>query len=108
MLNFNGGRKKGSAKLLERASDAMRARDWPEAALLYAEGLATHPNDAAAWVQYGHALKEAGDRRQAEEAYRRALALDPGLPDTHLQLGHLLKLQGRLARIIHEASALGV
>jgi hypothetical protein len=58
MLNFNGGRKKGSAKLLERASDAMRARDWPEAALLYAEGLATHPNDAAAWVQYGHALKE--------------------------------------------------
>lgn len=96
MLNFNGGRKKGSAKLLERASDAMRARDWPEAALLYAEGLATHPNDAAAWVQYGHALKEAGDRRQAEEAYRRALALDPGLPDTHLQLGHLLKLQGRL------------
>ena len=33
MLNFNGGRKKGSAKLLERASDAMRARDWPEAAL---------------------------------------------------------------------------
>lgn len=96
MFNFNGGRKKGSAKLLERASDAMRARDWPEAALLYAEGLVTHPNDVGAWVQYGHALKEAGDRRQAEEAYRRALALDPSLPDTHLQLGHVLKLQGRL------------
>ena len=96
MFNFNGGRKKGSAKLLERASDAMQARDWPEAALLYAEGLVTHPNDVGAWVQYGHALKEAGDRRQAEEAYRQALALDPSLPDTHLQLGHLLKLQGRL------------
>jgi len=96
MFNFNGGRKKGSAKLLERANDAMQARDWPEAALLYAEGLVTHPTDVAAWVQYGHALKEAGDRRQAEEAYRRALALDPSLPDTHLQLGHVLKLQGRL------------
>jgi tetratricopeptide (TPR) repeat protein len=96
MFNFNGGRKKGSAKLLERANDAMLARDWPEAALLYAEGLVAHPNDVSAWVQYGHALKEAGDRRQAEDAYRRALALDPNLPDTHLQLGHVLKLQGRL------------
>jgi glycosyltransferase involved in cell wall biosynthesis len=95
MFPFNGARKKGSAKLLQRAGDAMRARDWPEAALLYAEGLATQPNDVGAWVQYGHALKEAGDRRQAEEAYRRALTLDPDLPDTHLQLGHVLKLQGR-------------
>jgi tetratricopeptide (TPR) repeat protein len=95
MFRVNGGRKGNAAKPLQRAHDAMRAKDWPEAALLYAEGLAKRPNDVSAWVQYGHALKESGDRRQAEEAYRRALVLDPDLPDTHLQLGHLLKLQGR-------------
>jgi hypothetical protein len=52
-------------------------------------------------VQYGHALKETGQLRdpeklaQAEAAYRRALALDPGVADTHLQFGHVLKLQGK-------------
>lgn len=96
MFPFNGGRKENAVKALQRAHEAMRARNWAEAALLYAEGLAKRPNDSAAWVQYGHALKEAGDRRQAEAAYRRSLTLDPSLPDTHLQLGHVLKLQGRL------------
>jgi hypothetical protein len=44
-------------------------------------------------------LKEAAELRdpdklaQAEIAYRRALWLDPGIADSHLQLGHVLKLQ---------------
>jgi tetratricopeptide (TPR) repeat protein len=46
-------------------------------------------------------LKESGGRRdpdklaRAELAYRRALSLDPTVADPHLQLGHVLKLQGK-------------
>src|SRR6202008_1306006 len=60
-----------------------------------------YPRNAAIWVQYGHALKEAGELRepgllaQAEIAYRRAISFAPGGADAHLQLGHVLKLQGK-------------
>jgi hypothetical protein len=50
---------------------------------------------APAWVQFGHALKEAGHRDEAETAYRQSLQLAPDVADTHLQLGYVLKLLGR-------------
>ena len=45
-------------------------------------------------MQLGHARKEAGDYAGAEDAYRQSLRLFPDSADTHLQLGHVLKLQG--------------
>src|ERR1019366_120255 len=42
-----------------------------------------------------HVLKEQGDYSAAETAYRRSLALDGSVADTHLQLAHLLKLRSR-------------
>lgn len=51
-------------------------------------------------MQYGHALKEQGYLRRAEDAYRRAAALDEALADIHLQLGHVLKLQGETGQAI--------
>jgi tetratricopeptide (TPR) repeat protein len=47
------------------------------------------------WVQYGHALKEAGKLEAGESAYRRSLECDDRLADTHLQLAHVLALQTR-------------
>src|SRR5438034_8739989 len=85
-------------------SRANRARDlgqWGLAAGLYRQALDRNPRNPGIWVQYGHALKEAGELRdpdklaQAEIAYRRAISLDPGTADPHLQLGHALKLQGK-------------
>src|SRR5437867_9090845 len=38
------------------------------------------------WVQYGHALKESGRPREAEAAYRTAIAYDPVNADARLQL----------------------
>jgi Tfp pilus assembly protein PilF len=32
---------------------------------------------------------------ETEAAYRRAITLDPDHADAHLQLGHLLRIQGR-------------
>jgi tetratricopeptide (TPR) repeat protein len=47
------------------------------------------PADAAAWFRRGEAL-EASDRRAAESAYRRVLAIDPTHADAYLNLGALL------------------
>jgi Tfp pilus assembly protein PilF len=38
-----------------------------------------------------------GDLSGAEAAYRESLRVDPDNPDTHLQLGHLLRLRGAAA-----------
>ena len=74
---------------------ARDARAWMEALVHYRAYLDHAEDDAAIWVQYGHALKEAGNPVQGEAAYRAALQIDPGNADTYLQLGHVLKLQGR-------------
>lgn len=47
------------------------------------------------WFQLGLDL-EAVDASEAQDAYRRALALDPSDPDAHVNLGRLLQEQGRL------------
>ena len=92
-------RKVDVVPLADRARDAQQ---WELAAELYREALDRNPDDSPIWVQYGHALKEAGQLRdpnklaQSEAAYRNALSLDPDEPDTHLQLGHILKIRGKM------------
>jgi lipopolysaccharide biosynthesis protein len=95
------GRRRGKEEVIALADRARDARQWELACELYKEALDSNPRNPTIWVQYGHALKEWGELRdpgklaQAETAYRRALALDAGVADTYLQLGHVLKLQGR-------------
>jgi glycosyltransferase involved in cell wall biosynthesis/tetratricopeptide (TPR) repeat protein len=90
--------KPSAAALADQARDRGQ---WGGAAELYRKALNRNPRNPPIWVQYGHALKESGERRdpdklaQAESAYRRALSLNPGIADTHVQLGHVLKLQGK-------------
>lgn len=83
-------------RLLAIARREAISGNWENSASLYQKILEDHPENIAAWVQYGHALKESGNLRSAESAYRVALSLKPILSDTHLQLGHVLKLQGRV------------
>lgn len=52
------------------------------------------PENAADWFDYGSAVEE-DDPEEALSAYRRALELDPGLADAHLNLGRLLHESGR-------------
>jgi hypothetical protein len=93
--------------IIARADHARDAGQWELAAQLYREALDQNPRNPPIWVQYGHAVKESGGLRapdklsQAEAAYRKALSLDQDAADTHLHLGHVLKLQGRT----HEAEA---
>jgi hypothetical protein len=43
--------------LIEKANRARDASEWVQAAHYYREGLSLIPDNAAVWVQYGHALK---------------------------------------------------
>ncbi len=91
----NGPRRKRSKGSIITRAD--RARDLGQleiAARLYRRALDRNPGNPAIWVQYGHVLKEAG-QRDAELAYRQALAHAPRLREAHLQLGHVLKLRGK-------------
>ena len=82
-------------RLIETGDRMMRARSWREANVAYGKALSLDPMQAGIWVQYGHGLKEAGDRDGAEAAYRRAMSLGLDDSDIHLQLGHVLKLKGQ-------------
>jgi tetratricopeptide (TPR) repeat protein len=82
-------------KAIAVADRARDAGEWETAARLYRAALNQQPNNPPIWVQYGHALKETGNRAEAENAYQKSIELDPDVADTHLQLGHVLKLQGK-------------
>lgn len=88
-------RQEAETSPLSRADRARDSRDWPNAAHYYQKALEENPQNSAIWVQYGHAIKEAGNLSRAEDAYRKSLDLNADVADTHLQLGHSLKLQGR-------------
>jgi DNA-binding transcriptional MerR regulator len=57
------------------------------------------PLSAAEWFDLGADLEEAAPD-EARGAYVRALALDPDHPDTHVNLGRLLQLEGRIAEAV--------
>lgn len=87
-------------RIARQAGDAARNNsDWNGAAGHYEIALSIQ-SDRDLTVQYAHALKEGGRLAAAEQAYRAAIALRPEEPETHLHLGHVLKLQGRADQAI--------
>lgn len=82
-----------SYKKISEARNAARSQNWAKAEYIYSTVLQHHPNMAAIWVQYGHALKEQGKVEQATEAYVKAATIVPTV-DTFLQLGHGYRLLG--------------
>lgn len=80
-----------------RANRARDARQWELAARFFADELDRDPYAPAIWVQFGHALKEAGRIPEAETAYRNAVSLGGETLDTLLALGHALTLQDKRA-----------
>jgi tetratricopeptide (TPR) repeat protein len=53
------------------------------------------------FVHFGHFLKEAGRHSEAEQCYRRAIALSSDDSDAYLHLGHALKLQDRIREALY-------
>ena len=87
----------GKESSTTRANRARDARQWELAARFFADELDRDPYAAAIWVQFGHALKEAGRIPEAEAAYRNAVRLSGQTLDTLLALGHALTLQDKRA-----------
>jgi tetratricopeptide (TPR) repeat protein len=69
---------------------------YSEAAAKYREILATHPDSIVAWTDLGNAQVQLGNLTAAEEAFRKALALDPNSRDALNNLAWLLYEQKRL------------
>jgi tetratricopeptide (TPR) repeat protein len=67
-----------------------------EAANAYRQILASHPDSIVAWTNLGNAESQLGNRAAAEEAFRRAVALDPSAADALNNLAWLLYEEKRL------------
>jgi glycosyltransferase involved in cell wall biosynthesis/tetratricopeptide (TPR) repeat protein len=91
---------KPSVNVLQAANGARDAKDYSEAARLYAAYLASHPLDAAIHIQCGHMNKELGRLEEAGRHYYIAYALLPNDTDLQVQLGHYQKVSGKLDEAI--------
>ena len=63
--------------------------DHDRAIGLYEDLLAEFERQPKIWLNYGHALRTVGRADEAAGAYRRCLALDPGLGDAYWSLANL-------------------
>jgi Flp pilus assembly protein TadD len=63
--------------------------DFDRAIETYDGLLAQFPKQPRLWLNLGHALRAVGRRRDAVNAYRRAIALAPGLGDAYWSLANL-------------------
>ncbi|WP_174301270.1 tetratricopeptide repeat-containing sulfotransferase family protein [Caulobacter sp. S45] len=63
--------------------------DLDEVDRLYRGLLADFPDQPRIWLNHGHALRTVGRFEEAVEAYRRCIALAPGLGDAYWSLANL-------------------
>lgn len=66
-----------------------RLGDYAPAIELYEGILREYPEHGRIWLSFGHALKTAGQRERAIDAYRRSIALDPGFGEAWWSLANL-------------------
>ncbi len=71
------------------ASSLATIGEVARAAGLYAAILKDAPDHPTLWLNYGQALKHAGQRAESEAAFRRCLALSPKNGDAHWSLQNL-------------------
>lgn len=69
---------------------------YTEAAAKYHLILRMHPDSVVAWTDFGNAQAQLGNAGEAEQAFRRALSLDPNSRDALNNLAWLLYQQKRL------------
>jgi tetratricopeptide (TPR) repeat protein len=72
-----------------RAAALGRIGEYDEALEIYAAVLEKRDNHPKIWMSYGHMLKTLGRQQDCIAAYRRALALQPGLGELWWSLANL-------------------
>lgn len=96
------GRRRSTQDLKRQAEKARTQRDWALDMLYRRQICDMEPAKPGAWIQYGHALKEAGFHGRAAEAYGKARELDGDSAEAALQLGHLAKIRGDFDTAVRE------
>ena len=69
--------------------------NFPQARRRAQAAIEANPNDAYAYFVLGLVLEMARDDRGAQNAYEKAISLDPRSPDAQINLGNLLMRNGR-------------
>ncbi|MBM3606784.1 MAG: hypothetical protein FJX25_19430, partial [Alphaproteobacteria bacterium] len=93
--SISGNGSQRSAASPKQQAEAARARgDWAADVYYRRQVCERAPDRANHWLQYGHALKEAGFYARAEQAYLKARDLSPEDAEILVQLGHLSKVRG--------------
>ena len=83
-----------SDPLLERARQLAEAGDAAGALATLEEAIRREPNDARSYFRLGELLEQSGRTREAIEAWRRALVLDPEVGLTYYRIGQAYKSLG--------------
>lgn len=94
------------ASPLSAALDYLDSGKFPEALSCAAQASALEPDSAAAHSARGEALAALQRTAEAQVAYARALAIDPGQPDALLGAAHLYAVQLPSSREYDELGAL--
>jgi tetratricopeptide (TPR) repeat protein len=81
------------ARMNLKAAALGRIGDYEESREIYAELTRTFPDHAPLWMSLGHILKTLGEQAQSVAAYRRALAIAPGLGEVWWSLANLKTLR---------------
>jgi hypothetical protein len=81
---------------LRRAIAVVDVGKVADAAAKYRDIIAAHPSSAVAWTDLGNAEEKLGDRAAAEDAFRKALGIDPASRDALNNLAWLLYEEKRL------------
>ena len=88
--------KRGERVYLLRGRRAFSAKRYAEAAVAFAEAVASDPKSVRARVNLATALAEAGAPKAAVDELLRAIELEPQNPTAYFNLGGILADQGRL------------
>ncbi|MCX7310151.1 MAG: tetratricopeptide repeat protein [Alphaproteobacteria bacterium] len=97
---FNRSRRDQERKssVLDLGNLARDNKQWATAASLYEKHLMNHHDDYQIWTQLGNTSKEAALQalEVAQQAYMRSIDIVSSEADAWMQMGHLLKVRGRL------------
>lgn len=89
-----------------KAAALGRIGAYEEAIQLYESVLQRFPEQAKVWMSYGHLLKTVGRQTDSLAAYRRALAIAPGLGEVWWSLANLKTVRFEAADVAAMESAL--
>ena len=79
------------AAVVTRGNAALLLEDFAAAEGYFRRVLGERPGDAASWYDLGLALEYQDRRSEAEDAYRQALQIDPGLRPAQVGLGRVMR-----------------